>query len=279
MSQQKKIICLEQLDKNTPIEFFYIQELQDIFDFKGYFQYNFYQIFWFTQAKEHYHEIDFVRYAIKQDEIWITYPGEVHFLDSSDLQGYCITVDKDYFHRILHQQAKEQGFTKSSHLQFAMPPSSRALFLHLMELISLEYNHKKRSSVLEQYMQLFIIHLQDLPIVNAVDIQIDSRLHLLLDLIEKHFLTQRSASFYADKVGLSTKRMNQILIQNIGLSLKAQLQARLLLEAKRLVGYSGDTIQSISHTLNFSEVSYFNRFFKKQTGMAPLAFREKVNKV
>ncbi|WP_408583011.1 helix-turn-helix domain-containing protein [Myroides odoratimimus] len=54
---------------------------------------------------------------------------------------------------------------------------------------------------------------------------------------------------------------------------------RILLEAKRLIGYSDLNIQEISAELGFSEVNYFNRFFKKSTGVAPLAFRENVKKV
>ncbi|MHC5202122.1 helix-turn-helix domain-containing protein [Myroides sp. LJL119] len=279
MDHSKKIVCLEQLDKTTPIEFFKIQDLGDFFNFKGHFQYNFYQIFWFTHVQDQSHEIDFTSYKLGANQLWITYPGQVHYLDSTGMQGYCITVDKDCFHRVLHLEAKWQSFTKNTHLQLGLTPDKIDLFTHIMDLISLEYQGKKRFHVLEKYLQLLIIHLQDLPVLNMVDIRIDSRLHTLLDLIERYFLTQRNACFYADKVGLSPKRMNQILIKGIGVSLKAQLQERLLLEAKRLVGYSQDNIQSISHSLNFSEVSYFNRFFKKATGLTPLEFRAKVKKV
>jgi len=100
-----------------------------------------------------------------------------------------------------------------------------------------------------------------------------------LELVEAYYLTERKNEFYADKVALSSKRMNEILSISIGKSLKQHLQDRLLLEAKRLVGYSSDNIQDIAHKLQFSEVSYFNRFFKKLTQYTPLDFREQVKKV
>lgn len=49
--------------------------------------------------------------------------------------------------------------------------------------------------------------------------------------------------------------------------------SRLLLEGKRLLTYTLKSIAEISHALGFSEPSYFNRFFKRNTGLTPRQFR------
>lgn len=279
MKVKNKVIQVQQDDKDIPIEFLRIESIVDLFDFDQHYQYDFYQIYWFTEASNQQHEIDFIAYPIESNQIWIIYPGQVHYLNPIAVKGYCLAIDKDYFHRVLFQEAKQQGFMGSGHLKFDVVEPMQQLFEHLHVLMEMEFNLHRRSIVLEKYVQLYIIHLQDLPVVSQQHIAIDARIHKLLELIDAHYITQRRNEFYADKVALSTKRMNQVLQQSLGMSLKQQLQSRLLLEAKRLVGYSNDNIQDIAHKLQFSDVSYFNRFFKKLTQQTPKNFRALTKKV
>lgn len=280
MKTKRQVVQVQQSDKNIPIEFYRIEAIVNLFEFEGHYQYDFYQIYWFTDILEpHKHEIDFVSYPIKAHEIWIIYPGQVHHLDPRFSKGYCLAIDKNYFNSVLFKEAKQQAFTGHSHLKFGVTSIDVQRFEHLHLLMEIEFNSYKRSTVLEHYLQLYVIHIQDLPMLSEKHIVIDERIHKLLRLIEEHYLTERQNEFYADRVSLSTKRMNEILVQAIGKSLKQQLLERLLLEAKRLVGYSEENIQTIADQLNFSEVSYFNRFFKKLTQQTPKDFREQVKKV
>lgn len=279
MKSRKQVIKIQQQDKDIPIEFFRIENSLELFDFKQHYQYNFYQIYWFTGASGEEHQIDFATYQIEPNQIWIIYPGQVHYFDPIAVSGYYLAIDMDYFHRVLFNEAKQKAFTGHNHLKFDVTLPMQKLFEHLHLLIEMEFHSLKRTTVLEKYLQLYILHLQDLPVVQQSHVTIDARIHKLLELIERHYITQRKNEFYADKVALSTKRMNEILLLSIGKSLKQQLQDRLLLEAKRLVGHSTENIQDIAHKLCFSEVSYFNRFFKKLTLQTPLNFREQVKKV
>lgn len=280
MKEKRQFVQVQQSDKNIPIEFYRIEAIVDLFEFEGHFQYDFYQIYWFTDTLElHKHEIDFVSYSIQPNQIWIIYPGQIHYLDPRNIKGYCLAIDKNYFNSILFKEARQQAFTGHSHLKFEVTSIEGQRLEHLHLLMEIEFNSYKRSTVLAHYLQLYIIHIQDLPVLSEKHIAIDERLHKLLRLIEEHYLTERQNEFYADQVSLSTKRMNEILFHAIGKTLKQQIQERLLLEAKRLVGYSEDNIQTIADALNFTEVSYFNRFFKKRTNLTPKAFREQVKKV
>ena len=279
MKGERRIIQIQQFDKDVPIEFFRIEDTLEWFDYKKHYQSDFYQIYWFVGASNHYHEIDFVRYPIASGQVWIIYPGQVHHIDPSSITGYCLAIAKNYFHRILFKEAKKQSFVRNSQIQFEVNSSMEPILEHLHLLMEIEFNGQRRLKLLEKYVQLFIIHLQDLPEMLGEDVHIDLRTHKLLELIEEHYIQQRQNEFYADKIALSIKRMNEILIQSVGKTLKEQLKDRLLLESKRLVGYSNESIQSIAHQLHFSEVSYFNRFFKKHTHLTPMDFREKVKKV
>ena len=55
------------------------------------------------------------------------------------------------------------------------------------------------------------------------------------------------------------------------------INERLVLEAKREIGYVRKPIKEISYELGFSEPAYFTRFFGKQTGYAPEDFRRRIS--
>lgn len=280
MIPHKKVIKVQQFDKNTPIEFYTIEDNKELFFFDYHYQYNFYQIFWFTKVtSEHSQEIDFKSYPIIKDQLWIIYPGQVQFFNPNGIEGYYMAIDKDYFNRIIFQQLKNNVLKSIPPLLYAISKENNVVFKHLIELIKKEWLTKKRTDVLEKYLTLWLIHLQDSKILNDTISSTDTRLFQLLELIETNYVNYRSNIFYADKIALSTKRMNEILFLNTGYTLTQHIQQRLILEAKRLISYSNENIQTISNILGFTEVNYFNRFFKKHTGQTPLDFRNNFLKV
>jgi len=50
---------------------------------------------------------------------------------------------------------------------------------------------------------------------------------------------------------------------------------RICLEGQRLLRFSDQNMNEISDTLGFIEPSHFSKFFKKHTGLSPIAYRRK----
>lgn len=49
---------------------------------------------------------------------------------------------------------------------------------------------------------------------------------------------------------------------------------RVMLEAKRLLAHTQDTIKEIGYTLGYDEPTNFIKYFKKHNGQTPVEFRE-----
>jgi len=54
---------------------------------------------------------------------------------------------------------------------------------------------------------------------------------------------------------------------------------RLVMEARRLLFHTDNSLKDISFDLGFSDASYFNRFFKRETGVTPASYRAKIRKM
>jgi AraC family transcriptional activator of pobA len=93
-------------------------------------------------------------------------------------------------------------------------------------------------------------------------------------LLDRWFREQRSIGFYADQLGITPTQLNRVCREVLDTSALGALHARLVLEAKRDLAYTILSIKEIALTLGFADAAYFTRFFAKETGLAPGAFRE-----
>ncbi len=93
-------------------------------------------------------------------------------------------------------------------------------------------------------------------------------------LLEQHFEKERQLTFYAGKLALTPDRLNDRVKRATGVTAGHLIRQRVLTEAKRRLVFSQVPIQDIADGLGFSDPSHFARFFRKQTGTPPQAFRE-----
>jgi AraC family transcriptional activator of pobA len=73
---------------------------------------------------------------------------------------------------------------------------------------------------------------------------------------------------------VSSKRLRAACAKATGAPPISIIQARLLLEAKRLLRYSEATVAEIAYYLGFEDPAYFSRFFARGCEMSPRQFRQ-----
>ncbi|MDH7804252.1 MULTISPECIES: helix-turn-helix domain-containing protein [unclassified Rhizobium] len=101
----------------------------------------------------------------------------------------------------------------------------------------------------------------------------ERRFELLLSLIARHIREPRKAEFYAQKLGLSETHLNRLVRSVSGLSLQRLVARRQIEIAQQELIFTVSTVQMIAEGLGFADPAYFNRFFKRETGMTPRVWR------
>src|SRR5690606_11492561 len=111
---------------------------------------------------------------------------------------------------------------------------------------------------------------------NAEKQQVPRQKQLLLanvqQLINKHYNTIRLPKEYAELLYITPNHLNALCQDLMGKTAGEMIRDRVLLEAKRLLVNEALTTTEIAYALSFQDNSYFNRFFRKNTGMTPEAF-------
>jgi AraC family transcriptional regulator, transcriptional activator of pobA len=73
---------------------------------------------------------------------------------------------------------------------------------------------------------------------------------------------------------MTPDRLNDHVKRATGVTAGHLLRQRILTEAKRQLVFTRLTVGEIAYELAFADPSHFGRFFKKQTGTTPQAFRD-----
>lgn len=102
----------------------------------------------------------------------------------------------------------------------------------------------------------------------------DPTVEELRRLIEQNFQTERNIGFYAGRLAMTPDRLNDHVKRATGVTAGHLLRQRILTEAKRQLVFTQLTVGEIAYELAFADPSHFGRFFKKQTGTTPQAFRD-----
>lgn len=95
----------------------------------------------------------------------------------------------------------------------------------------------------------------------------------LRPLVEEHFREHWPVERYATGLGVTAGRLNAACRRIAGCSTLQLVHDRLMLEAKRMLLYTGLGTGEIGYALGFEDPAYFSRFFAKRAGRSPLAFR------
>lgn len=102
----------------------------------------------------------------------------------------------------------------------------------------------------------------------------DATVDALRRLVDEHFRKERLIGFYAERLAMTPDRLNDHVKRASGITAGHLIRQRVLTEAKRQLVFTSQPIHEIAYDLAFSDPSHFARFFRRQTGTTPQAFRE-----
>ena len=96
---------------------------------------------------------------------------------------------------------------------------------------------------------------------------------LIRDII-KEFRQERSMQYYAKKICLTPPYVSTALKKMTGQSFTEIITNLVIHDAKAKLSATELSIQEISDSLNFPDISAFGKYFKRYTGMTPTEYRK-----
>ncbi|WP_244279536.1 AraC family transcriptional regulator [Leptospira brenneri] len=274
------MIHLTDVHNDDTNPYFYVGRLEELpnefQEFDSSHRHSYYALFYFTEGTGT-HSIDFQSHTIEKNSLFFLRPGQVHsWTFSKPVKGFALKIYPDYLSEHGGQVTSFQNYpffqpgNENSKLAIQDAEQLKNDFERLLG----EKNTKPNSSL--TYLLIQLVLQQSLKEFNTSftdKITIDSKLWDFFKLLETNFKDQKTTSYYAKEMGISSGSFNQLCQKVYGKSAKAIIQERLVLEIKRLLLHSDLNINQIALTLGFSDNSYFSKFFKAHTNISPENFR------
>jgi len=97
------------------------------------------------------------------------------------------------------------------------------------------------------------------------------------NLVSNHFRQERSVRYYAEALNVTPKYLTETVKEINGRSAGEIIDDFVILESKLLLEKPETTIAQVADTLNFSDQSFFGKYFKRLTGISPKEFKTSIH--
>jgi AraC-like DNA-binding protein len=203
-------------------------------------------------------------------------PGQVHAFTGQSPEGYVMIFSREFLDDIGDDRFR-MLFNPFVSEALEVVGETAEVLEGIVRLMMAENRGSGDMRILHAYMKAFLLQLARVDGRAAFPFDRGGRrMRDLFELLEGSYRAERQAGYYASRLGVTPKRLNEILRQRFGSTLTQLLHDRLVLEAKREIAYGRKSMKEISFELGFSDQAYFSRFFKARTGMTPESFRHRM---
>ena len=236
------------------------------------------QVFWFEKGEVEIH-IDGQAHSLRGPGVITVMPLAVHgFRWTSDVRGIVFTMRESHVRTLLaRDESLRERVLVSRCLPFAAP--HRKPVKAAVEALHEEQTQHApwRASAIDAAMTaLFVALGRSLPPATAapgVGARSVAHVQRFRALVDERFRDQPTLGEFAAEIGITTTQLNRVCRTVLGHPALAVLHARLCLEAQRELAYTTLSVKHIAYKLGFTDAGYFTRFFERETGMAPSAWR------
>lgn len=241
-------------------------------------RHEYFEIFWVV-AGSGMQSIDFVEYEMTPGQIFFITPGQVHHVTELPDNLYAISfnaefIDSNSLSRLPIDKLFLQNRSQKPYIE--LDSTGDENLRHLIRIIEQELlfeapDRDLMSNLLVSFLRYVMRYLDGG--VQSYSHK-DPRMVSILKLIDQHFANRKDTGFYAEKLAMTYKRLNELTKQQFGKTVTQLLHDKVIVEARRQLVYTNKTVKTIGFELGYLDTSYFCRFFKRVTGESPQLFRD-----
>jgi AraC family transcriptional activator of pobA len=176
-------------------------------------------------------------------------------------------------------------------IPFELEPEEIDYFTRLYKQIYKEFHagNNDKFALISVYLQTLLLQLRRLynkyaPTDNLLISHVRDREYSLVEqyrkLVRKSFADNPihksvlSVRYFADQLSIHPNHLNAVSKRQTQKTAMAILHEQILAEAQTLLRQTEITIKEVSSRLGFANPSYFNKFFKKNSGQTPASYRK-----
>jgi len=287
MKEEVKEIKFE--NKYSAHSHFDLVQLEDIFKRKptdhnqfDFHKLSFYAILLHTH-KEGVYNVNFKDYDFKKGTLFTLRKNNIHKFYQSKAKGVLLLFTENFILNNSSQSEVSKTFLLFNEMlaspKLQLNEDEFKEIINLINLIKKEYFSSKDDysmDIVRSFIQVVIAKL--FRIKSKGNIVFDNNKYLsmflqLQELVEKKCFRHKKVTFYAKEMGVTTKTLNNVTQSIIHQSAKSFINEIVIIQSKRLIINSPNSLTEIAYEVGFDEPTNFFKYFRKYTGLTPSEFR------
>lgn len=244
----------------------------------------FYHIIWFQKGSPT-HLVDFNPIRIEPNTILFLNKDTVQRFDEQTNFGGKIILFTDSFFckseadtKFLRSCILFNDLFSVSQLQLQQKMTNFAELIQQMEIELANPKDNYQTDILQNNLHNLLLYAdRERRKQNFIEVKKGADLDYVMlfkDLLENQFYKQKLVSNYAEQLHVTEKRLNQATSKILDKSPKQMISERIMLEAKRLLAHTNESVKEIGFSLGFDEPTNFIKYFRKHNHSTPVEFKE-----
>ena len=252
------------------------------YDYSVVHRHDYFEILLFDNGYGGLQVIDFQKFAIRTNDLYIVAPGQIHLLKRLENEsGSIIQFTKDYLVQSISPLQLNWLFSlrnnPKNNLSTDQFSKLNLLFSQLKTLYHSETSHKHEK--IRCFFAYIFFEIQSILVDNPGPDLHSNIAYQFIDLADIHFKEIRSVGEYAKIMNISVNKLI-IHVKNHFNKTPIQIIHNLLLtEIKRLIVIENLSHKEIAFLLNFDSQSSYSRFVKRLEGINPSILSKKLRRI
>ncbi|WP_416969607.1 AraC family transcriptional regulator [Streptomyces sp. 4F14] len=240
---------------------------------------DFHQVLLATEGGGNY-SIDSHPFTVRPGTLLWTRPNQVvQFAPGPDMDADIIMFTESFPLGLSAHMAMLDDVLRPSH--WRLGEGELTAFRRVLDLLEEEFERPDQGlgeELLKHLLAVVLLHIDQMCRLRHKETSAFSGEHGELFLrfrreLDRSFRSTRLVEEYAAALSCSTRALSRACRAVAGTSTKDVIDARVALEARRLLVHTDLPINAIARQLGFSEVTNFGKFFVRRVNMTPGAFR------
>lgn len=228
--------------------------------------------------------VDFIEYNFTGKTVFFTSPFQnIQILSETEIEIEVLNFHGDFYCIEFHKKEVAcNGLLFNNIYLFPHFSLTEEVYHEIsdyfLKIQEVNHNEDFSGSVLQSYLQLILaISSREknklLPDKEIIKDEFNE-LKTFQNLVEEHFIVEKSLSFYADLLHVTSNTLSKKIKSKFNKTPSQIIQERVILEAKKQIHLTRKSIKEIAVELNFNDEFHFSKYFKKYVGISPTQFRK-----
>lgn len=229
----------------------------------------------FLNDGEGFHCIESEKYMVSTPEFYFLKPGQLHFWQFTSIpKGFVIIFKDNEFNPVnenllIDLLRKLTDITRLKIQQDKYPT-------HILEDMLNEYqlNNQYSKEIIHGLLKALFGKLLQIRVEKPNSSSHPQSVYeRFINLLVKECPRLHKVNEFADLLNTTPQNLNILCRKQTGKSASEIITNQILLEAKRYILHTDNTISEIAEILSFSDTSNFVKFFKRHENITPVQFR------